>query len=125
MCSRLKERMLRLARERRYKATIAACSTDFPISSARTCRLIFIDAVRGKSFSHTRYPPTRLKSGRRRLRDGNLFQQLAVECLILIETKDQHQRFRPNCFFGQIKFDANTAYSLTDKPSKTVSMSSG
>ncbi len=30
---------------------IALLSTALPISSARTCRLIFIDAVRGKSLS--------------------------------------------------------------------------
>ena len=35
---------------------------------ASTCRLIFMEAVRGKSFSQIKYPPTRLKSGRRRLR---------------------------------------------------------
>ena len=40
----------------------------FAISSAKACRLIFIDAVRGKSFSQIRYLPTRLKSGKRRLR---------------------------------------------------------
>src|SRR6185437_3895303 len=39
-----------------------------PISSASAVRLIFSDAVRGKSRSHSTYPPTRLKSGRRRLR---------------------------------------------------------
>ena len=54
-----------------YNPTTAERSTDFAISSASTCRLIFMEAVRGKSFSQTRYPPTRLKSGKRRLRDNS------------------------------------------------------
>ena len=39
-----------------------------PISSARRFRLIFIDAVRGKSSFQIRYPPMRLKSGSFRFR---------------------------------------------------------
>ena len=51
-----------------YNDTIADRPSDFPISSARTWRLIFIEAVRGKSLSQITYPLTRLKSGNRRLR---------------------------------------------------------
>src|SRR5229473_2224502 len=51
-----------------HSPTTAPRSTVLPNSSASTCLLIFIDAVRGKSFSQITYPPTRLKSGSRRFR---------------------------------------------------------
>src|SRR5258708_1938766 len=51
-----------------HSFTTAPRSTVLPNSSASACRLIFIDAVRGKSSSQITYPPTRLKSGNRRLR---------------------------------------------------------
>ena len=71
--------------------TTAERSNFFPISSASTCRLIFIDAVRGKSLSQTTYPPTRLKSGRRRLRVEISFHERAIKRLILFQAKDQYQ----------------------------------
>src|SRR5207244_13569049 len=42
--------------------TVLSGSRLLPISSAKIARLIFMDAVRGKSLSQSRYPPTRLKS---------------------------------------------------------------
>ena len=45
-----------------------ARSAVLPISSARTVRLIFKEAVRGKSLSQIKQPAMRLKSGKRRLR---------------------------------------------------------
>src|SRR5690348_18343742 len=53
-----------------YKPFTALRSVPFRICSANSLRLIFIEAVRGKSLSQTRYPPTRLKSGKRRLRSA-------------------------------------------------------
>lgn len=51
-----------------HSATMASRPMPtFPISSARTVRLIFMEAVRGKSRSQSKYPPTRLKSGSLRL----------------------------------------------------------
>src|ERR1700735_720339 len=51
-----------------HNATTTPRSTVFLTSSASCCRLTFIDAVRGKSFSQMKYSPTRLKSGSPRLR---------------------------------------------------------
>src|SRR5450755_813137 len=50
-----------------HNATTAARPALLRISSARAVRLIFMDAVRGKSSLDSRYPPTRLKSGSPRL----------------------------------------------------------
>ena len=69
----------------RYELSVAHNPTTaprlavFPISSASACRLIFMEAVRGKSFSQIRYPPTRLKSGNLPVSRQHLFQQFAVE----------------------------------------------
>ena len=71
--------------------TTAERSNFFPISSASTWRLIFIDAVRGKSLSQTTYPPTRLKSGRRRLRVEISLMSGLSKLLILFEAKDEYQ----------------------------------
>ena len=43
-----------------HRETIAARSSCLPISSASTGRLIFMEAVRGKSWSQTKYPLMRL-----------------------------------------------------------------
>ena len=51
---------------RLHSATTAARLELLLISPASAARLIFMDAVRGKSPPQSRYPPTRLKSGRRR-----------------------------------------------------------
>src|SRR5207245_9223909 len=48
--------------------TVLSGSRLLPISSAKIARLIFMDAVRGKSLSQIKYPPTRWKSGNCRLR---------------------------------------------------------
>src|SRR5271166_6688659 len=49
-----------------HSSTTAARPRVVRTSSASKLRLIFIDAVRGKSLPHNKYPPTLLKSGRRR-----------------------------------------------------------
>ena len=82
-----------------YKPTIASRPTDLPISSARTCRLIFMEAVRGKSFSQIKYPPTRLKSGRRRLRAEISSSNLSSKFLILLQPQHQDQALAPEFFF--------------------------
>ena len=50
-----------------------------------------MEAVRGKSLSQIKYPPTRLKSGRRRFRADISSCNLASSFLILLKTQDQYQ----------------------------------
>ena len=102
-----------------YNPTTAERSTDFAISSASTCRLIFMEAVRGKSFSQTRYPPTRLKSGKRRLRNNRSSSNAAVEPLILFKTQDHDQRLHGLALFSaRYSSRRKSQYSLTGQAIK-------
>src|SRR5579863_7352544 len=84
-----------------HSSTTAARPRALRTSSASSVRLIFMEAVRGKSLLHNTYPPTLLKSGKRRLREMISSFNASVNSWFCSNRRSRTSISRPRVFAGQ------------------------